>query len=311
MFTIRPATSDDAVAVADLIFRSTNAWYEGHGFGKIFQGAAEDCRLFFDVYEDLDPGCCLVAEQADTGHLVGSCFYHPREMHLSLGIMNSDPGLAGKGVAKTLLAHIIEIARAQNKPLRLFSSAMNLDSYSLYTRQGFAPYAVFQDMLIKVPETGLTLPDELVSTVPLSSVRPATEADLPAIAELEARIWGLSRESDWAYFLKNERSLWHVSVCEQQGVLTGVLGSVNHAASNMLGPGLALDAPSAAALVVTELNRYPGQTPVFLVPTVQQEFVQLMYQLGARNCELHFGQSLGPPPEINGIVMPTFMPETA
>ena len=38
-----------------------------------------------------------------------------------------------------------------------------------------------------------------------------------------------------------------------------------------------------------------------------QELIQEMYQLGARNCELHLAQILdGQPPEVHGIVFPTF-----
>ena len=36
----------------------------------------EDVELFCRVYEDLDPGCCVLAES--DGQLLGSCFYHPR-----------------------------------------------------------------------------------------------------------------------------------------------------------------------------------------------------------------------------------------
>ena len=36
----------------------------------------------------------------------------------------------------------------------LISSAMNLDSFSLYNRVGFRPRMVFQDTLLSVPETG-------------------------------------------------------------------------------------------------------------------------------------------------------------
>lgn len=305
MFSIRKATPDDGMAVAKLIFHSTNEWYESHGFGKIFPGPPEDCRLFFDVYEDLDPGCCLVAEHTETGQLIGSCFYHPRDTHLSLGIMNSDGAYAGNGVAKALLQSIVEIAEARKLPLRLFSSAMNLDSFSLYTRQMFAPYAVFQDLLITVPEQGVSL--ETVST---SQVRSATVADIPAVIALEEKVWGVRREKDWQYFVDNQRNIWDVLLYEEAGQVQGVLASVNHLASKMLGPGVATTASVAAALIISALNRFRGQTMVFLVPSANTELVQLMYQLGARNCELHFGQTRGAVPQINGVVMPTFMPET-
>lgn len=305
MFTTRFARPSDAAAVSQLIFDSTNAWYESHGFGKIFQCAPEDCRLFFDVYEDLDPGFCLVAEEESSGKLIGSCFFHPRDTHVSLGIMNADATFAGKGIARALLSHIVQFARERFQPLRLFSSAMNLDSYSLYTKQGFAPYAVFQDMLITVPESGVECPG--IST---NSVRSATLDDVPAIVNFEEEIWHVRRPGDWEYFIKNERNLWSVLIYDTEDGIRGVLGSVNHAASKLLGPGVADSADVAASLVVAQLNQFRGETYVFLVPTDNTDLVAMMYRLGARNCELHFGQSLGPAPEIQGVVMPTFMPET-
>ena len=102
------------------------------------------------VYEDLDPGCCVVAEDTASGQLLGSCFYHPRETHVSLGIMNAHPDSFGRGVAGKLLRYIIDFADRQSKPVRLVSSAMNLDSFSLYNRNGFVPRKLFQDMFVPV-----------------------------------------------------------------------------------------------------------------------------------------------------------------
>jgi len=133
---------EEADRVAELIFESTNHWYETSGYPRIFQGDWKVCRIFTDVYEDLDPGCCLIAISGqDT--IIGSCFYHPRQTHISLGIMNTHPALSRKGVAKALLKMIIEIADDLSVPLRLVSSAFNLDSYSLYTRNGMAPFALY------------------------------------------------------------------------------------------------------------------------------------------------------------------------
>src|SRR4051812_29003055 len=79
--TLRPATADDRHDVADLICVSTNYWYRASGRPAIFCNGPSSTTLFFDVYEALDPGCCVVAEDRATGHLMGSCFYHPRDTH--------------------------------------------------------------------------------------------------------------------------------------------------------------------------------------------------------------------------------------
>ena len=145
--TVRPMKSGEDAKIAALIHRSTNSWYQTKLGHEIFTCKPEDCRIFVDTYEILDPGCCLVAE-VEEGKIAGSCFYHPRETHVGLGIMNVDPDHTGKGVAKALLAEVIE--KAGDLPVRLLSSALNLDSFSLYTRAGFGPVSVYHDMRFPV-----------------------------------------------------------------------------------------------------------------------------------------------------------------
>ncbi|MEM7517496.1 MAG: N-acetyltransferase, partial [Planctomycetota bacterium] len=90
-FQLRPLQSGEEAAIAELVFHSTNSWYEERTGSPIFQGSPEDCLIFPEVYESLDPGCCLVAEDTESGRLIGSCFWRERETHCALGIMNTDP----------------------------------------------------------------------------------------------------------------------------------------------------------------------------------------------------------------------------
>jgi hypothetical protein len=143
-------------------------------------------------------------------------------------------------------------------------------------------------------------------------VRPATPADVPAMATLERELVGIERAGDYRYFLDNAEGIWHASVLPSAdgAGLDGFLVSVAHPASNLLGPGVARTEESAAALVVAELDHHRGRTPVFLVPVQAASLVQQMYALGAKNCELHFAQVRGRWTEPLGVVLPTFMPET-
>ena len=294
---------EEKLRVAELIFESTNAWYTRAGKGAIFQNGPESCLLFCDVYEDLDPGCCVVAEDQATGRLMGSCFYHPRETHVSLGIMNVHPDFFGRGVAGKLLRFITDYADAQRKPVRLVSSAMNLGSFSLYTRAGFTPRAVFQDILFKVPSEGL-------GETP--GVRDATAKDVDAMVALEQEVSGIRRKKDFRYFIENARGIWHISVLENaRRGLDGFLCSVNHPASSMLGPGVMQTDTAAIQLIRSELNHHKGRSPVFLIPADRGELVRQVYDLGGRNCEIHLAQCRGTYRPAQGVVMPTFMPETA
>ena len=307
-FILRRATEKDYPAVKDLIFDSTNDWYQKNFKKNVFGGNSDACSIFIDVYESLDPGCCVVAEDLKTGKLAGSCFFHPRETHLALGIMNAHPDYFGMGVAKMILKEILSIASEKKLPVRLVSSAMNLDSFSLYTKVGFVPQMTFQDMTLNVPLSGLE--QEAPEGAP--SIRDATLDDVCAIADLEFELNGIRREKDYEFFTINESGHWGVSVFESaNGKIEGFLCSVNSVGSKMLGPGVMRQAQHAESLIYHELDkRHRGNSPVFLIPVNQGGLVKSLYGWGARNCEMHLCQVLGDCPPMNGVTMPTFMPET-
>jgi len=307
--TLRAMERTDWPEVAALIRNSTNAWYESHGRPAIFTGAPDATLLFCEVYETLDPGCCVVAIDDKSGEIAGSCFYHPRPTHMSLGIMNVHPAHFGKGVARRLLKHITDLADTAGTPTRLVSSAMNLDSFSLYTRAGFVPRMMFQDMLLEVPAEGLPV-DGVAGS---ERVRDATVEDLAAIVALEKELHHIERAGDHRYFLENPNAAWHVSVMDAPsgGGIDGFLVSVKHPGSTMLGPGVSRTEHAAAALIRSELNHHRGGCPVWLVPVTAEALVRELYSWGARNCELHVAQVRGPWQAPTGVVMPTFMPETS
>lgn len=304
--TIRAMRDEEWDEVAELIRVSTNHWYESNGRAAIFTGPADATRLFCEVYEALDPGCCVVAHDGEPGRLAGSCFYRQRETHVSLGIMNAHPDFFGRGVASRLLTFITGYADACSLPIRLVSSAINLDSFSLYSRAGFVPRIAFHDMFIESPPSVVEL-----ALAGGDRVRPATADDVAAIVALEAELVGIRREKDYRFFIDNAMGIWHTLVIEDdRGGIDGFLGSVAHPGSNLLGPGVMRSEADAAALIAAQLDHHRGRTPVFLVPAEAAGLVQTLYGWGARNCELHFAQVRGAFTPATGMIMPTFMPET-
>ncbi|MEZ5300350.1 MAG: GNAT family N-acetyltransferase [Verrucomicrobiales bacterium] len=235
------------------------------------------------------------------------CYYHPRETHVSLGIMNVHPDFFGRGLAKHLLAWILDFAKAQGKPVRLVSSALNLDSFSLYTRAGFVPVRAYQTMNLAVPDEGFAPAAEIGG-----AVREARPQDAKAMADLEMELCGIRRESDFAFFIENRQGIWGCSVLVGEGgAIDGFLASVNDPGSNMLGPGVARTAGGAAALIAAELDRrHRGLCPTFLAPADCPALIQTLYGWGARNSEIHFAQVWGKCPPMRGVNLPTFMPET-
>ena len=306
---IRTKTREDDEAVAALIRDSLNVWYKrNRGFDDVVP-SLEAASIYTRVYDALDPECCFVAEDAENGKLAGSCFYHPRPTHASLGLMTVAPEYFGCKAASKLVARIADLARQRNQPLRLVSSAMNLDSFSLYNRAGFVPTALYQDMSIPTPEGGFE-----PTTPPGTRLRDASLSDVDALVALERELCGIDRAKDFRFFIENASGIWGSSVVEENGsgAILGAMFSVCDPGCKMVGPGFAREEDYAYALIVRELNRYAGRwSPIVLAPCRATTLRMRLYELGARNTELHVAQTLGEILPQRGAIVPTFMPESA
>jgi hypothetical protein len=71
------------------------------------------------------------------------------------------------------------------------------------------------------------------------------------------------------------------------------------------------DDSAAAALIYAQLSHHTGRSPVFLAPSDRPDLLEQLYDWGARNCEIHLHNVLGQFQRLQGVNMPTFMPETA
>ena len=304
---IRRLEPRDRTELAELICISTNQWYQVHRGATVFPGGPESTDLFYQVYESLDPGCCLVAGNTANGRLMGSCFTHPRSTHMSLGIMNVHPNYYGRRVAVALLQEVVAETDRRGLPaVRLVQSAMNLDSYSLYTKAGFVPRCSYQDVLVSVPDTGID-----TSGIDTSRVRPATRDDVAEIAALEREISGLDREKDVRYCIENELGIWETFVhTDADGRIDGFLATTLHPALRSLGPGIMRDDTRAIALTARALDRFRGGAVLGVIPTAGTELVRRLYAWGAKNVEIHFCQTLGPHQPCRGVNLPTYIMET-
>lgn len=307
---IRPLRPSDHEVAAQLIHRSLVHWYETRlGQGARFGTSHEGFRLFPEVYEALDPGEAVAAFDRASGELLGVCFVHPRPTHVSVGIVSVAPQAQSRGVARAMLAPVIASARSSGRPVRLVSSLLNLDSFSLYSRLGFVPHTIYQDLCLSVPAPGLAHPPPAGAD---RVGRVQGSAAAPALAEFEHAFQGIRREQDFRLFLENRVGDWRVWRHEgdEKGP-GGFLVASHHPACTMLGPGVARDESAAAALLWRALDAMRGMSPVFLVPSQAHGLVRQCYSWGARNVELHAAQIIGQLPPARGIAFPTFLPESA
>lgn len=295
---LQPYQYDDE---AKLIHASLDTWHRTRLGSERFGDAWEPYRAIVDVYEALDPGCCVVAMD-EAGALIGSAFFHPRETHVGVGVVNVHPTAFGRGVGRALMEEIIRAAG--EKPLRLVSSAMNLDSFSLYTRLGFVPQQMLQAVTLDVPATGLPGAS--------TRLRAATMVDVPRIADFELRLNGVRKEQDYRFFLENKTGGWRLVVIEKaNGELAGFLAASVHSSGPQLGQGVAEDEATMMELVHAMLDTHcRGQHVVWLLPMGCSGLVRQAYAWGARNRETHLFSVLSDAPPMRGITIPTFLPES-
>jgi ribosomal protein S18 acetylase RimI-like enzyme len=306
---LRSLKDNDVPEHADLLYSSFNSWYWKHGWGKDYFGCSpQETSIFYDIYNDLTPGCSIAAFDDKTGRMMGSCFYHPREHHVSLGIMSVHPNYSGRGVGKQLVDYILNYTKNNDyKSCRLVSSAINMDSFSLYNRAGFIPRVTYHDMVINVPKEGLSD----VSVKGEGNIREAEISDIEKMGDLEMEISGIRREIDYRYAIENPRGALHASIYENdQNCIEGFMISVKHPALNMLGPCIARTEEVAIALIRKEIDRFKGTWVLFSIPMDKRKMVEQMYSWKAINVETHLKEVWGEFPGFNGISMPSFLPET-
>lgn len=308
-FILRALYKEDREAYADMLYRSFNSWYARRGWdGDYFRCAPSEAGIFFDIYHDLTPGCSIAAFDRASGSIAGACFFHPREHHVSLGIMSVHPDFFGCGVGRLLMHEIIDFSeRTETPAIRLVGSAVNMDSFSLYNRSGFIPRQFYQDMLLAIPTGGLG-----AAPVGRERVRPARTDDVAAMRRLELELSGICREPDYRYAIDNPRGVLEASIIEAyDGTgIDGFVMSVKHPALNMIGPLVARCETDAAALIAQASERFRGKTVLLAAPADCRHIVEMLYAWGGRNVETHLFQVRGQFQPFAGVNLPSFLPET-
>lgn len=264
-------------------------------------------RYFLANLQHVSDGRCVTAIDPDTGVMMGACFYHPRKYHVSLGIMCVDPAYFNRGVGRQLVNDIIDYAECKGyDALRLVSSAINMNSFSLYNKAGFVPKEIYHTMVICVPASGMGQ-----STAFDNYVRDAMPGDIQHIQSLELDISGICREADYLLCIENPVKCLHASVIEgKDGIMNGFAASIKHPVLNMIGPAFSRTEEEMLALLLKELDRFRGESVLCIIPISKRLLAETLYHCGAVNVELHLLQVRGRFQPFAGVNLPSFLPET-
>ena len=128
------------------------------------------------------------------------------------------------------------------------------------------------------------------------------------MVELEKKLCGVERGKDFRYFIENKLEIWKTILCrDADGELLGFLGSVDHPASQMIGPGIAKNEKVTIQMLACMLDLFREKSPVFLLPVTAKETENIH---GVPEIVKYTFRSATEITVHPRVIMPTFMPET-
>jgi GNAT superfamily N-acetyltransferase len=193
----RPAREEDLERSDRLVVASINDLTQRHGFGPIAAAHPPDFQLF--SLKD-DAGGLWVAEEADK--ILGFAWSWVCGDLWFLAQLFVSPEHQGRNIGNELLKRTFEHAKKSNATNRaLITFAFNTVSQGLYIRNGLFPrfpiynFSVSRDLLMSRLQRPQFRPISLADTA----------SDLQKLANIDARVLGISREKHHRYLL-NDRT---------------------------------------------------------------------------------------------------------
>jgi predicted N-acetyltransferase YhbS len=201
---IRPATSQDIPACADICYRAFSAINAAHNFPSDVPVPEAAIGIINSCFST--PGFFnIVAERS--GRILGSNCLDERSIIHGIGPITVDPDTQDKGVGRKLMEAALERSRQRGAAgVRLVQAAFHNRSLSLYASLGFDVCEPIEVMQGRTRERA----------VPGCTVRPATVGDLPACNALSHRVHGFDRDTELAQAVQGGGSL----VVERGGRIT-------------------------------------------------------------------------------------------
>jgi hypothetical protein len=204
-----------------------------------------------------------------------------------VGPITIDCSLQGRSIGRVLMQDVIDYAQRNNiGQVRLLQDSFNLASLSLYASLGFeVKEAVALMQAAPAVEADL-------------SIRPVTEADLPAIEELSKRIYKNSRRNEVAAAAPYGFSAF---LREHRGRITGYLIPGN------FGHGIAETEDDALALIGEAARRVPPPFARFFCPLSEASFFRQAIEARCRVIKVMNYMALGPYEAPDEVWMPSIL----
>ena len=179
---IRPATPGDTEASGRIIYKAFRGIAERHNSRPDFPSPDVGTR-FADLLIN-DPAVFGVVAESG-GRVVGSNFLSEWDDIRGVGPITIDPNVQARGIGRRLMEAVIERGRGA-AGVRLVQDSFNTASLSLYASLGF-----------EVKEPLALMEGSVAGAVPAGyEVRPMTDEDRGAAAELCERVHGFSRAGE-------------------------------------------------------------------------------------------------------------------
>lgn len=282
---LAPAQREHVDELGRICYEAFKDISDRHGFPSDFTSAAFARRVIGSLVrrEDVYGVAALM-----NGEPVGSTFMSVTDDVGGIGPVSVEVPAQGQGVGRALMQDVLEYARRNNvERVRLLQDGFNMVSLSLYASLGF-------DV---VQATALMQPAP--ASQPDDTVRPVTEADLPAVEELSRRIYRVSRRHEVEGAMR--ATLSPPLLRERQGHVTGyfVLGIAGH--------GVAESEDDALALIGQAARTMPPEYARFFCPLSLGGLYRKAMQAGHRTIKVMNLMALGPYEPPDGVWMPSVL----
>ena len=277
-----PAAPEHVDELGRICFEAFKTFHERHRFPPDFPNAQIATQVIGMLVQRED--CYGVAAVAD-GRPVGSNFLWHMDEVAGVGPITVDPTYQGRRIGRALMDAVLREARENGiEQVRLLQDGFNMTSLSLYASLGF-----------DVKEA-VALMQATPSRASDDSVRPVTEADLPAAAALSRRLYKTSRRNEVAAAI-----LYGFSplLREREGRVCGYL------IPGMIGHGVAETEEDALALFGEAARRLPPEVARFFCPLSEGALYRKALSAGHRTVKVMNLMAMGPYEPPTAVWMPS------